>query len=77
MHRRISTILHRLRQDVAATLGDDVIRDACLAAGHTWSDSALLTPIATRAEKRGRGRRKGVGDNYQDKLSPSPFLRPR
>ena len=47
MHRRISTILHRLRQDVAATLGDDVIRDACLAAGHTWSDSALLTPIAT------------------------------
>ena len=47
MHRRISTILHRLRQDVAATLAADVIRDACLAAGHTWSDAALLTPIAT------------------------------
>jgi Transposase DDE domain len=47
MHRRISTILHRLRQDAAATLGDDVIAAACLAAGHTWSDAALLTPIAT------------------------------
>jgi len=46
MHRRISTILHRLRQDLAATLGTDFIHAACLAAGHTWSDSALLTPAA-------------------------------
>ena len=46
MHRRISTILHRLRQDVAATLGTDFIHAACLAAGHTWSDAALLTPAA-------------------------------
>jgi hypothetical protein len=47
MHRRISTILHRLRQDLAATLGSDLIHAACLAAGHTWSDAALLTPAAT------------------------------
>ncbi len=46
MHRRISTILHRLRQDLAATLGTDFIHAACLAAGHTWSDAALLTPAA-------------------------------
>ena len=47
MHRRISTILHRLRQDLAATLGTDFIHAACRAAGHTWSDAALLTPAAT------------------------------
>jgi hypothetical protein len=46
MHRRISSILHALRQDLAAQLGDDVIRAACTAAGHTWCDSALLTPAA-------------------------------
>jgi Transposase DDE domain len=46
MHRRISTILQRLRQDLAATLGTDFIHTACLTAGHTWSDSALLTPVA-------------------------------
>jgi Transposase DDE domain len=46
MHRRISTILQRLRQDLAATLGTDVILAACLAAGHTWNDDALLTPVA-------------------------------
>jgi hypothetical protein len=46
MHPRISTILHRLRQDLAATLGSDFIHAACLAAGHTWSDAALLTPVA-------------------------------
>ena len=46
MHRRISTLLHRLRQDLAATLGTDFILAACLAAGHTWSDAALLTPPA-------------------------------
>ena len=36
----------RLRQDLATRLGDDVIRAACRAAGHTWCDSALLTPAA-------------------------------
>jgi Transposase DDE domain len=46
MHRRISTILHRLRQDLASTLGTDFIHAACLAAGHTWSNAALLTPAA-------------------------------
>ena len=46
MHRRISTILHRLRQDLAAPLGTDFLLAACLAAGHTWSDAALLTPAA-------------------------------
>jgi Transposase DDE domain len=46
MHRRISSILHALRQDLAAQLGDDVIRAACLAAGHTWCNSCLLTPAA-------------------------------
>ena len=46
MHRRIFTILQRLRQDIAATLGTDVILAACLAAGHTWDDGALLTPVA-------------------------------
>jgi Transposase DDE domain len=46
MHRRISTILSQLRQDLAARLGDDVILAACRAAGHTWSDSCLLTPAA-------------------------------
>jgi Transposase DDE domain len=46
MHRRISRILSALRQDLAAQLGDDVILAACRAAGHTWCDSALLTPAA-------------------------------
>ena len=46
MHRRISTILSALRQDLAAQLGDDVIHAACRAAGHTWCDSGLLTPAA-------------------------------
>jgi Transposase DDE domain len=47
MHRRISAILQRLRQDLAATLGSDFIHAACLATGHTYSDAALLTPAAT------------------------------
>jgi hypothetical protein len=46
MHRRISNTLSALRQDLAARLGDDVILAACRAAGHTWCDSALLTPAA-------------------------------
>ena len=46
MHRRISTTLNALRQDLAAKLGDDVIHAACRAAGHTWCDSCLLTPAA-------------------------------
>jgi hypothetical protein len=46
MHHRISTTLQKLRQDLAARLGDDVIRAACRAAGHTWCDSCLLTPAA-------------------------------
>jgi hypothetical protein len=35
-----------LRQDVAASLGADFIHAACLAAGHTCSGAALLTPVA-------------------------------
>src|SRR5579863_1597812 len=46
MHRRISTILRRLRQDLAEPLATDFLLAACRAAGHTWSDSALLTPAA-------------------------------
>lgn len=46
MHRRISTTLNRLRQDLASKLGEDVIHAACRAAGHTWCDSCLLTPAA-------------------------------
>jgi hypothetical protein len=46
MHRRISTTLNNLRQDLAAVLGRDVIHDACRAAGHTWCDTCLLTPAA-------------------------------
>ena len=46
MHRRISTTLNALRQDLAAQLGHDVIAAACRAAGHTWCDSCLLTPAA-------------------------------
>jgi Transposase DDE domain len=46
MHRRISTTLQTLRQDLAAVLGRDFIHDACRAAGHTWSATALLTPAA-------------------------------
>jgi len=46
MHHRISRVLHALRQDLAARLGDDVIGAACRAAGHTWCDSCLLTPAA-------------------------------
>jgi hypothetical protein len=46
MHRRISTTLNALRQDLAARLGQDVIHAACRAAGHTWYDSCLLTPAA-------------------------------
>jgi hypothetical protein len=46
MHHRISTTLHKLRQDLAARLGHDVIVAACLAVGYTWSPWALLTPPA-------------------------------
>jgi hypothetical protein len=46
MHQRISTILQRLGQDLAASLGTDFLLAACLAAGHTGSGSALLTPAA-------------------------------
>jgi Transposase DDE domain len=46
MHRRISTTLNTLRQDLAAVLGRDFIHDACRAAGHTWCATCLLTPAA-------------------------------
>jgi Transposase DDE domain len=46
MHRRISTTLKALRQDLAAKLGGDFIHAACRAAGHTWCDTCLLTPAA-------------------------------
>ena len=46
MHRRISTTLKTLRQDLAAVLGRDFIHDACRAAGHTWCATCLLTPAA-------------------------------
>jgi Transposase DDE domain len=46
MHRRISTTLQTLRQDLAAQLGGDFIHAACRAAGHTWCQSCLLTPAA-------------------------------
>jgi Transposase DDE domain len=46
MHRRISSTLKALRQDLAAKLGTDFIHAACRAAGHTWCDSCLLTPAA-------------------------------
>ncbi len=46
MHRRISTTLNALRQDLAAKLGEDFIHAACRAAGHTWCDTCLLTPAA-------------------------------
>jgi hypothetical protein len=46
MHRRISTTLNTLRQDLVAKLGGDFVHDACRAAGHTWCQSGLLTPAA-------------------------------
>ncbi len=46
MHRRISNILHALRQDLGVRLGHDVIVAACRTAGHTWCDSCLLTPAS-------------------------------
>jgi Transposase DDE domain len=46
MHRRISTTLNTLRQDLAAGLTGDFIITACRLAGHTWCDSCLLTPAA-------------------------------
>jgi hypothetical protein len=46
MHRRISTTLQTLRQDLAAKLGGDFILQACHLAGHTWCASCLLTPVA-------------------------------
>jgi hypothetical protein len=46
MHRRISTTLNALRQDLAAKLGGDFIHAACRVAGHTWCESCLLTPAA-------------------------------
>ena len=36
MHRRISTTLNTLRQDLAAKLGCDFIHHACRQAGHSW-----------------------------------------
>lgn len=46
MHRRISTTLNTLRQDLAAGLAGDFIREACRLSGHAWCDSCLLTPAA-------------------------------
>jgi hypothetical protein len=46
MHRRISTTLQTLRQDLATVLGRDFIHDACRSAGHTWCATCLLTPAA-------------------------------
>ena len=46
MHRRISTTLNTLRQDLAAGLAGDFILKACRLCDHTWSDSCLLTPAA-------------------------------
>ncbi len=43
MHQRISTTLKTLRQDLATGLGGDFIRQGQRAAGHTWSDSCLLS----------------------------------
>ncbi|MGA8352014.1 MAG: hypothetical protein WB773_29760, partial [Isosphaeraceae bacterium] len=41
-----SSTLNALRQDLTAKLDSDVIHAVCRAAGHTWYDSALLTPTA-------------------------------
>ena len=46
MHRRISTTLNTLRQELAAGLAGDFILTACRQSGHTWSDNCLLTPAA-------------------------------
>jgi hypothetical protein len=46
MHRRISTTLQTLRQDLAKQLGGDFIVAACVLAGHTFCPCCLLTPAA-------------------------------
>ena len=46
MRQRISTTLKTLRQDLAARLGGDFISRLAALAGHTWSDSCILTPGA-------------------------------
>ena len=46
MHPAIIPALARLRQDVAAILTPEAIRDACRRAGHSWRDR-LLDPVAT------------------------------
>jgi hypothetical protein len=46
MHRRISTTLNTLRQELAAGLAGDFILRACRLCDHTRSDSCLLTPVA-------------------------------
>ena len=46
MHRRISTTLNTLRQDLAAKFESDFIHHACRQAGHWWCDSCLLTAAA-------------------------------
>jgi hypothetical protein len=45
MHRRLDTIIKRLRQDVARRLDPDSIRSACRSAGHTWR-ACILNPVA-------------------------------
>src|SRR5262249_59020491 len=42
----IATTRTALRQDLPARLGEDITPAAGRAAGHTWCDSALLTPAA-------------------------------
>ena len=46
MHHRISNTLHALRQDLAARLGDDVIRAACRTPDTPGATPFLLTPAA-------------------------------
>ena len=44
MHRRISTTLNTLRQDLAAKLGCDFIDHACRQTGYSWCTVSLFTP---------------------------------
>ena len=41
-----ASILHALRQYLAARLGDDIILTACRTTGHPWCDPGRLTPAA-------------------------------
>jgi hypothetical protein len=59
VHHRLTSILRRIRQDVATLLDREAINTACREEGYTWKDR-LLNPTNTEQKNHPRSVRYGA-----------------